>query len=275
MAWPGSSWLSFPTRGVTDLGIFHPGILGLKYPSQVYLEAHMTSFISLKLTEDPVVKEAVDCQLQREGAWKKKSSTAMECQEIFESISNTNVIPTRENCDNYISSKRMEMARLKKAAKAVIASRYLEQTNNKSIQLEVQGHLATLLIQEESNMAWQSLIFSVPRGVMTFAARAVTNSLASPDNLARWKKIVQPKCPQCSISPCTLGHLLNNCKEALDRYEWRHNNIVKYLHTLFSARGMEAGEVFADLEGLRVNGVTVPADIAITGQWTFCQWTEA
>ena len=29
---------------------------------------------------------------------------------------------------------------------------------------------------------------------------------------------------------------------------------------------MEAGEVFADLEGLRVNGVTVPADIAITGQ---------
>ena len=125
------------------------------------------------------------------------------------------------------------MARLKKAAKAVIASRYLEQTNNKSIQLEVQGHLATLLIQEESNMAWQSLIFSVPKGVMTFAARAATNSLASPDNLARWKKIVQPKCPQCSISPCTLGHLLNNCKEALDRYEWRHNNIVKYLHTPF------------------------------------------
>ena len=72
----------------------------------------MTRFISLKLIEDPVVKETVNCQLQREGAWKKKSSTAMEYQEIFESISNTHVIPTRENCDNYISSMRMEMARI-------------------------------------------------------------------------------------------------------------------------------------------------------------------
>ena len=74
----------------------------------------MTSFISVKLTEDPVVKEAVDCQLQHEGAWKKKSFTAMECQEIFESITNTHTIATSENCDNYISTKRMEMARLKK-----------------------------------------------------------------------------------------------------------------------------------------------------------------
>ena len=98
-------------------------------------------------------------------------------------------------------------------------------------------------------MAWQSLIFSESRGVMTFA-----NSLACPDHLARWKEIVQLKCPQCSITQCTLGHLLNKCKEALDRYEWRHNNIVNNLHILFSARGMEAGEVFADLEGLRVNG---------------------
>jgi hypothetical protein len=153
------SWLSFPTSGVTDIGIFHPGILGLKYPSQVYLEAHMTSFISLKLTEDPIVKEAVDCQLQCEGVWTKKSSTAMKCQEIFESINTTHAIPARENCDNYIGTKRMEIARFKKAAKAVIASRYLEQTNNKSIQLKVQGHLATLLIQEESNMAGRASYF--------------------------------------------------------------------------------------------------------------------
>ena len=38
------------------------------------------------------------------------------------------------------------------------------------------------------------------------------------------------------------------------------------MYNIFSARGMEAGEVFADLEGLRVNGVIVPANIAITGQ---------
>ena len=91
-----------------------------------------------------------------------------------------------------------------------------------------------------------SLIYFVPRGVMAFAARSATNSLASPDNLARWKKIVHPKCPLCQIPPCTLGHLLSNCQQALTRYEWRHNNIVKYLHSTATSQGMEA---YADLEG--------------------------
>ena len=103
------AWLSFPTNGVSDLGIFHPSILGIKYPSQVYLEAHVSSYISLKLTEDPVVKEAMSCQLEREGAWKKKSSTAMECQQIFERISTNHSIPSKENTVNFESAKRLEM----------------------------------------------------------------------------------------------------------------------------------------------------------------------
>ena len=106
-----------------------------------------------------------------------------------------------------------------------------------------------------------SLIYFVPRGVMAFAARSATNSLASPDNLARWKKIVHPKCPLCQIPPCTLGHLLSNCQQALTRYEWRHNNIVKYLHSTATSQGMEA---YADLEGCWVNGVALPANITIT-----------
>ena len=101
---------------------------------------------------------------------------------------------------------------------------------------------------------------------MAWAARATTNSLASPDNLSKWKKIVDPKCPLCSVSPCTLGHMLSNCKEALDRFEWRHNNIVNYLHSLFSSQGLEGLEFYADLEGHRVNGVTIPPDLAMTAQ---------
>ena len=47
------SWLSFPTRGASDLEIFHPQLLGIKYPSQVYLESHMGNHISLQLSKDP------------------------------------------------------------------------------------------------------------------------------------------------------------------------------------------------------------------------------
>ena len=56
-------WLGFPKRGATDLGIFHPIIMGVKYPSQVYLESHMANYINLQLSQDPVVKEATSCQL--------------------------------------------------------------------------------------------------------------------------------------------------------------------------------------------------------------------
>ena len=95
---------------------------------------------------------------------------------------------------------------------------------------------------------------------MAWAARATTNCLA------KWKKIVDPKCPLCSTSRCTLGHLLSNCKETLDRFEWRHNNIVHFLFTTFSSQRLEGVEMFADLEGHRVNGVTVPPDLAMTSQ---------
>ena len=60
--------------------------------------------------------------------------------------------------------------------------------------------------------------------------------------------------------------MMSNCKEALDRFEWRHNNIAKYLHTLFSSQRLEGVEVFADLEGRRVNGGTIPPDVAMTAQ---------
>ena len=92
------SWLGFPKRGATDLGIFHPNLMGVKYPSQVYLESHMANHVNIHLSEDPVVQEATSCQLEREGGWKKKSSTAVHCQAILTQLSSDNAIPTAENC---------------------------------------------------------------------------------------------------------------------------------------------------------------------------------
>ena len=87
------SWLAFPKRGATDLGIFHPQLLGIKYPSQVYLESHMGNHISLQLSKDPLVREANACQLEREGAWTKKSSTAVECHQLYQQLKEKHFIP--------------------------------------------------------------------------------------------------------------------------------------------------------------------------------------
>ena len=260
------SWLSFPKRGASDLGIFHPQLLGIKYPSQVYMESHMGNHISLQLSKDPLVKEATACQLEREGAWTKKSSTAVECHQLFQQLKENHFIPTPENCQHYDAALRLEIPKLKKAGKALVKEKYHKKAQQAAERLEVQGAMANLVAEEEASIPWQSLIFAVPRGVMAWMARASTNCLASPDNLARWKKIVDTKCPLCSVVPCTLGHLLSNCKEALDRYEWRHNNIVHFLLKEFASQGLEGRELYADLDGKRINGVTIPPDVAMTAQ---------
>ena len=72
----------------------------------------MNSFIPLKLSEDPVVREAVACQLVREGAWVKKSSTAVECQDIFNKLSQNHHLPTPDSHDTV--TRRMDLQRLKK-----------------------------------------------------------------------------------------------------------------------------------------------------------------
>ena len=63
-----------------------------------------------------------------------------------------------------------------------------------------------------------------------------------------------------------MGHLLSNSTPALDRYKWRHKNIVKFLFTEFLARRLDGVEIYVDLEGHSINKVTIPPDMAMTGQ---------
>ena len=92
--------------------------------------------------------------------------------------------------------------------------------------------MLSLLAQEEEDIGWKASIYRVPRGVMAWAVRAGTNTLATPDNLARWGIPVDLKCPMdgCNATQ-TLGHLLSNCRmqKSLDRYKTRHDLVLKHL----------------------------------------------
>ena len=121
-------------------------------------------------------------------------------------------------------------------------------------------------------MTWKSYIFAVPRGVMSFAMRASTNSLATPDNLARWGKVVDATCKLCSATQpntrttATLGHILNICSMMLDRYEWRHNGVVAYLYKTLMDHKLAGVTIYADVDGAKVNGGTIPPDMVTTIQ---------
>ena len=114
-------WLDIPSRGVTDVAIFHPYMLNVKQPSTLYLEGQAGNHASMKLKGDSVVKAALDSQVTRESGWTKKSSTAVTCEEMFAKCveSNQIFVPNSENTWNYESSLRHEIPKAKAAIKKV------------------------------------------------------------------------------------------------------------------------------------------------------------
>ena len=123
--------------------------------------------------------------------------------------------------------------------------------------------------EENKSISWKSLLYSVPKGILSWASRAITDSLTTQNNLARWKKIVDPKCKLCfepGSTPRigTLHHILNDCPKMLKRYEWTHNSILHYISSILRDTKNEKFKVFADLDGFKVNGRTIQANIIQT-----------
>ena len=211
-------WLGIPSRGCTSLGIFSPSLLATKPVSQVYLEGHVAAYVNSSLVADPDTKEALRCAVEREGRWKNKSSTVMHCHTIMEEMGREEdcFIPTPDNCATFQATIRVERPKILKAAKAKVVDIYKQKAHEGASKVPFQGELLSLMAQEEMDMAWRSLIYRVPRGVMAWAVRACTQTLATPDNLQRWGVRVDPKCAidGCG-TPCTLGHLLSCCTLSL------------------------------------------------------------
>ena len=59
---------------------------------------------------------------------------------------------------------------------------------------------------------------------------------------------------------------MNNCQKSLNRYRWRHDSCLTYLVRSIVASKAGTMSVYADLEGCKINGGTVPGDLVATGQ---------
>ena len=62
-----------------------------------------------------------------------------------------------------------------------------------------------------------------------------------------------------NTSSGTLHHVLNNCEKMLDRYGWRHNNLIKIiLKGIKPESSLDTVKVYADIQGETINGGTIP-----------------
>lgn len=262
-------WLGIPARGCTSLGVFSPSLLGVKPVSQVYLEGHFSAYFNSKLVANSDTKEALKCTKVREGQWTNKSSTTTQCKDLVDEMGTEQdcFIPTEQNTDTFEATLRVEMPKIKKAAKLKVAQLYRDKAEEDATKIPFQGAMLSLLAEEKEDISCQALIHQVPRGVLAWAVRAGTNTLATPDNLARWGVRVDTRCKvqDCGL-PSNLGHLSNGCKKSLDRFRFRHDSVLAHLVDRIVSSKTATIEVYADLDGWRVNGGTVPSDLVATGQ---------
>ena len=109
-------------------------------------------------------------------------------------------------------------------------------------------------------------MFNLPRKVLKFAINACIDSLPSYSNLSRWGKRLSDKCPLCPNTTGTLHHILAHCPSLLERYTWRHNNVLKVIHTAIMSTGSGNFHVYCDIGGQMIAGGTIPPHILVTNQ---------
>ena len=79
---------------------------------------------------------------------------------------------------------------------------------------------------EERRLGW-SEVWKWNTSRLSFLLRSTYDVLPSPANLVRWKVQEDDKCRCGKVG--TMKHILSNCHLALNRYTWRHNEVLKVL----------------------------------------------
>ena len=130
----------------------------------------------------------------------------------------------------------------------------------------MQGDFLALIMEEKGCVSWRAFMWDIPQGVLRFAINAGINTLPTLDNLKRWGKRVNDRCPFCGNIQ-TLLHVLSNCSVALDqgRYTWRHNSVLSSIINVIRPKLLDGMVLYSDMEGFQApHGGTIPPHVLST-----------
>ena len=81
---------------------------------------------------------------------------------------------------------------------------------------------------EQRKLTWSSLQKMEPLRI-SFLLRSTYDLLPTPTNLKQWGMTQDDICLDCGKSRATLEHILATCSSSLQKYTWRHNQVLKVL----------------------------------------------
>ena len=136
-------WLGIQKHGVTDTAIFHPYMLCVKAPSQLYKEAHAGNYAIVRSKGDKIVNHALDSRLERETAWTRKNSTIVEVDNMWKTYKEKNPTNPAQDKESYeVQNKDVKIA--KKFMKDSVKQQTLCDWNTRVKKLTFQGDFIKL-----------------------------------------------------------------------------------------------------------------------------------
>ena len=187
-------WLEFPSRGATSAIIHSPIGLDIPQLSDVYFECHCMSMAHGLTRADTRVQAAVEQKLDRELSYTNKSYGNVEAAVVVENVTSSMVDGNWKT--------------LRKGVKSDVREERDRKWVSKTQTLLVQGQYLNMLKQEDADISWKSIIYNLPRRVLSFAVRASIDALPTFRNLQRWGKRLTGKCDLCNNTQ-TLHHVFN------------------------------------------------------------------
>ncbi len=245
-------WLGLSINGATPAVIHSPDGLAFPRLSDVYLESHCMAYARCMVKADTRVTHALTCKLDRESQWVRKmhKNGSRQWQQTFTTASD--------------KVSQHSWSKIKPEIKNIIYDDRVSFWQDYIRPLLQQGNLLKLLHLQSSDLTWRSMIYNLPRGVLSFAVRATIDFLPTFSNLRNWGKRTTVNCKLCGNKE-TLSHVLNSCPVSLEqgRLTWRHNTILSHIIKLFKS-SFSSCSIFADIPGHSTGGGTIPPDILVT-----------
>ena len=179
-----------------------------------------------------------------------KTSTNLEGKKLYE-ISSTKHV----NSDSIIN--KIVTVDPKKYKAKTNCHKIINKNNNEKIwddfiQLKEQSNIIqsiTIRSSSKEISRWQRLVKNLPISSHNFCQKYLVSSLANRTNLKRWKISENSDC-ELRNCPETQLHTFNNCKLALDWYEWWHNLVISTIcNHLKTKVTNDLLQLYADIDG--------------------------
>ena len=225
-------WLGLPRVTNTSALYRKNGALQLPLTSivEVYKAGKVRTVMMLRESKDEEVRSnPPDVRTARK--WKAEEET----DNIVSALEHRDIVGAGQ-CDKkgigynpFKPFTQMKPQDRRKAATGLVVTMEAERRDLHLIQCASQGQVTRW--EEgivERKIGWNE-IWQWNTSRLSFLIRSTYDVLPSPANLVKWKIAEDDKC-RCGHTPGTMKHTLSNCRLALNRYTWRHNEVLKVLH---------------------------------------------